>query len=139
MLLTQGLFQRVDVPRDGSCFYHALACVLMDAPDAVRVYGLTGDAPVDARHIRNWVATTIFTDKVVHGWLRERLDLIREVPDLLDDFDFVKESLMDEPTAGMHETLRRLARAIAKSTTYVSEFEVDVVRHLLQRQVWPLL
>lgn len=124
------------MPADGSCFYSALARALLDSPDAVLAFGLTGEYAEDARHLRNWVASSLFTDPRVRGWLRDRLALIREVPELLEEFDFVREATPHMDVNGnMRDTLRVIARAIVQSTTFASEFEVTVMRYLLERKV----
>ena len=55
----------------------------------MRAMGLVGDER-DAQRWRYWVATSVLTDEEVQGWLRERLDLIRAVPALLVEFEFVR-------------------------------------------------
>ena len=129
-------FERMPVPATGSCFYHALACTLMDMPDVIRVMGLSGCPAKDAQHLRVWVATSLFVWPHVVDWLRERLRLIRAVPDMLDEHDFIRLALkIGSGEGGMTQTLHKFARTILRPTTYVSEFEVTVMTDLLGDKV----
>jgi hypothetical protein len=140
-----------DVAGDGNCFYTAIAaCVCSDgdlredlllrnsldpALPRAGVSGADADCSMRATDcIRGRVALELSTDTKVREWMRALCDLLRECPDILENYPFISSAGGMElvHTRDLHEILAQCAASIQTDRVWASEVENRIVRKLLR-------